>query len=499
MASFAQERIVLDEQIRFSNKTIIYNNFVALQVIEGFLSIDRLLQALRLVLNKHEVLRTSLVFNTDDNAVQQYITNNHKTFTFADQQTFENDNEIRDIIYRTIARPNLFDLSSGRVFCCQILQRQTITHETDHTDFIEKSDVLVLYFHHAAVDGTSIAILLDDFYSAYSNNTTVSRDEQSLKYIDYALHERLINMTLSRSFWHSQLEGFNLERGLKLPIDRHRSLTAQRSGLASVAQISFDNELLTKFLTYASLHRVTPFQLGLAAFYVFLFKLTHGQTDLCIASLNANRYRSELENMIGMFVSTLPYRLQLDSQWSFDELVKHVQEKCWSILEHSRYPLQHILADFQLNQSNVPFLETVFNFLPVSTNIDRRCLDDVCLEQVFIGQLDEMVQSDFSTTFLYNSSSSDRKLSCSFSGSHDLFDKTTVNTIAQRFHHLLLQILQTNSVGMEEDPATKSIGHLSLVLSEEADEIYASTFSRMTSIATEGMTIPFSYEKILKL
>ena len=42
MASFAQERIVLDEQIRFSNKTIIYNNFVAIQVIEGFLSIDRL-------------------------------------------------------------------------------------------------------------------------------------------------------------------------------------------------------------------------------------------------------------------------------------------------------------------------------------------------------------------------------------------------------------------------------------------------------------------------
>ncbi|CAF4473440.1 unnamed protein product, partial [Adineta steineri] len=44
--------------------------------------------------------------------------------------------------------------------------------------------------------------------------------------------------------------------------------------------------------------------------------------------------------MIGMFVSTLPYRLQLDSDWSFDELVEHVQKKCLSILEHSHYPLQ---------------------------------------------------------------------------------------------------------------------------------------------------------------
>ena len=76
--------------------------------------------------------------------------------------------------------------------------------------------------------------------------------------------------------------------------------------------------------------------------------------------------RSELQNMIGMFVSTLPYRIQLDSHWSFDELVKHVQEKCLSILEHSHYPLQHILADFHLNQSNVSFLETLFDFITVS-------------------------------------------------------------------------------------------------------------------------------------
>ena len=69
--------------------------------------------------------------------------------------------------------------------------------------------------------------------------------------------------------------------------------------------------------------------------------------------------------MIGMFVATLPYRIQLDSQWSFDQLVKHVREKCLSILEHSHYSLQHILADFQLNQSNVSFLETVFDFITV--------------------------------------------------------------------------------------------------------------------------------------
>ena len=59
MASFAQERIFLDEQIRFSYKPIFYNNFVALRVTEGVLSINRILQGLQLVSRKHEILRTS--------------------------------------------------------------------------------------------------------------------------------------------------------------------------------------------------------------------------------------------------------------------------------------------------------------------------------------------------------------------------------------------------------------------------------------------------------
>ena len=81
IASFAQERIFLDEQVRFSNKVAIYNELIALRIVQGSLSIDRLLQALRFVLSKHKILRTSLVFNNDDNTLQQCITNNHRSFS----------------------------------------------------------------------------------------------------------------------------------------------------------------------------------------------------------------------------------------------------------------------------------------------------------------------------------------------------------------------------------------------------------------------------------
>ncbi|CAM4852354.1 unnamed protein product, partial [Rotaria magnacalcarata] len=138
-----------------------------------------------------------------------------------------------------------------------------------------------------------------------------------------------MDMTVSQECWLLELKGYNLTRQLSLPVDRQRSSTnQQRSGLASIAEIIFNNEVCTSFLNYASSHHLTLFQLGLSIFYIFIFKLTHGETDLCIGSINANRYRNELQNLIGMFVSTLPYRVELDLHWLFDELAQHVREKC---------------------------------------------------------------------------------------------------------------------------------------------------------------------------
>jgi non-ribosomal peptide synthetase component F len=294
-------------------------------------------------------------------------------------------------------------------------------------------------------------------------------------------------MTLSHDFWHSQLQGCNLEHPLSLPLDRQRDSTNLRSGLASTAQIIFNDEISLLFLNYASLHNFTLFQLGLATFYTFLFKLTHGEADLCIASINANRYRNELENIIGMFVATLPYRIQLDSRWSFDELVKYVREKCLSILEHSNYPLQHILVDSHINQSDVSFLETMFDFITVSSNVNQFSIEDASLEELSIEQSYAVAKFDFSMIFVCNPAPFNNKLSCSFVCSRDLFEVTAVAQIARRFQYLFEQIFRKKSTDVRMDPIITSINKLSLILPEEAEEIKTAKFSKMEGNFDEGM------------
>ncbi|CAF1500373.1 unnamed protein product, partial [Adineta steineri] len=357
--SFAQERIYLDEQIRFSSNKTTRNNMYVIPLLyrissmNDHISITRLHHAFQSVITKHNILRTALyLYDKNGNIIQHcldanIILNDDMKFNGLTIVNRHNDDHshMTEMVKGILNQSDLFDLSKGRVIRCHILRHYHQSQDStpyENDDLLSENDHILISIHHAMFDGASTSIFLRDLSLAYQSDDSLSMDENTLNYIDYSIHEHIMDMTLSQEFWHSQLERYNTECSLSLPVDRRRSSTnQQRSGVASIVEISFDNDLCTSFLNYASSHHLTLFQLGLSIFYVFLFKLTHSETDLCISSINTNRYRSELVNMIGMFVSTLPYRVELDSHWSFDEVVKYVQEKCLSILEHSHYPLQH--------------------------------------------------------------------------------------------------------------------------------------------------------------
>ncbi|CAF1627454.1 unnamed protein product [Adineta ricciae] len=343
-ASFAQERIFLDEQIRFSTKND-YTMYVIPMLYRissstNPLSVSRLCRAFHSVLIKHNVLRTALYVNADGIVVQRcldtnIITDDTKPFGFSvinvENNNGDDDLAVAKTMNEILNDANLFDLSKGRVIQCHVFRRCRDENEdfsSRNDDLLIENDSILFNIHHSVFDGASFSTFLTDLSVAYGSDDLLSADhDETIQYMDYSVYERQMDMSLSRDFWQSQFQGYNLQSPLLLPIDRQRAVTDQRSGLASIVEITFDNDVATSFLNYASSHHVTPFQLGLAIFYAFLFKLTHGQNDLCIASLNANRYRNELQNVIGMFVSTLPYRIELDRCWTFDELVKHVQEK----------------------------------------------------------------------------------------------------------------------------------------------------------------------------
>jgi len=432
----------------------------------GSVSINRLRRALRAVIMKHQVLRTALNFDENGSIVQRIAqiesSCNEKDFykftiIYMDDETIDQNSTI----YRALYDRSMFDIEMGHVFHVYIIYHAKRDSEVE--DILTFKDMVIFSIHHSVFDGASIPILVRELSLSYNLDGVLKIDDNALQYIDYATHEHELDMSTSRDFWRQQLDGYDFERRLTLPFDRQRLPVEQRSGQASVIEFTFDDHLSHSFINYASAHQLTLFQLGLATFFAFLFKLTNGETDLCIAGINANRYRTELQDLIGMFVATLPYRTQLDPHASFEQLTKQVREQCLLILEHSHYPLQHILADAHYQQSNIAFLETVFDFITLTPDMNRLTLGEAELETVSIPSKYNVAKFDFMLTMLYDPTADNNSISCSLICSSDVFHQNTVDIIGKRFSTIFTQLFDPMQLSIINKPLYK----LSILLPDE--------------------------------
>ncbi|CAF4359394.1 unnamed protein product, partial [Rotaria sp. Silwood2] len=272
-------------------------------------------------------------------------------------------------------------------------------------------------------------------------------------------------MTAANMFWLDNLHDCNLDRPLPLPFDRLRLSEEHRTGRGTSVSFNLGEELSRAFSTYASSHDVTIEQLALMSYYAFLFKVTNGENDLCIGMNTDGRYKEELMSVIGMFVNAIPLRCQLDPHWSFHQLIDHVKEVIRNSLQYSYFPLQRILT--QHPQATKPiFLETSFEFqsyyskssktelmigdarlfaAPISLKID---VDEIMSKFDFILTVEHDLDMD--------------QLSCTINASIDLFDRITIDKMAQRFHSMLQQLF--NVINIEQ---SKPIYELSLNLPDE--------------------------------
>ncbi|CAF3939589.1 unnamed protein product [Rotaria sp. Silwood1] len=310
-----------------------------------------------------------------------------------------------------------------------------------------------------------MGVFLHDLNQAYSTGQITIDDNSLRRYLDYAIIEQQMPMTAASMYWRDTLRGYNINHSLPLPFDRYRLSDERRTGRGVSFSFDFGEDISHDFLSYSLSNDITIEQLALASYYAFLFKLTNGESDLCIGMNTHGRYKEELMSVIGLFVNNIPLRCQLDPHWSFHQLAEHVKEIITSSLEYSYFPLQRILAQHP-NATKPVFLETSFEFqsyTSTSGNNEITIGNARLIAPPFSIKIDEyeiMSKFDFVLTIQHDLDTD--QLSCTINASLDLFDKITVDRMSQRFCSMLEQLLNINDNQMK-----KPIYELSLVLPDE--------------------------------
>ncbi|CAF1215320.1 unnamed protein product [Adineta steineri] len=122
-----------------------------------------------------------------------------------------------------------------------------------------------------------------------------------------------------------------------------------------------------------------------------------------------------------MFVATLLYRIQIYSDYSFNRLIKQVQNGFYSILEHTHYPLQQIFQDLDYKHSSSAFLNILFDFITYSSDTDLLSVNQTQFQSVPLKQMQNVVKFDMKLLFFHDRTVQNQTISCSLICSQDVF------------------------------------------------------------------------------
>ncbi|GAA0134965.1 hypothetical protein YSY43_18050 [Paenibacillus sp. YSY-4.3] len=424
--SAAQRRLFILNQMNGPNTS--YNMTAAFE-IQGELDTEKLEDAFRAMMQRHEAFRTS--FELVEGEPVQVV---HPEAEFKlENYGKASDAELEHIAAQFVAP---FDLSSAPLFRAGLVQR----NENDY--------VLLIDMHHIISDGTSVGVFMEEFNALYSG---ADLPELRIQYKDYAAwHNGQLAEGAYESYKQYWLDQFAGELPvLDLPTDFPRP--QQHSYEGTKLEHAVGRELTAQLQRLAKETGTTLYMILLAGYSILLSKYA-GQEDVIVGSAVAGRDHADVQQVMGIFVNTLAMRSKPEGQKSFRTYLEEVKEICLNAYEHQQYPFESLVEALAIPRdlSRSPLFDVMLTMQNASEDdfqMEGLTVKPYSLEQQStkfdISLLAEVTDDDIILEFVY----------CT-----QLFTNDTMLRFARHFVH----ILQT---GVEQPEL--ELAKLSLLTAEE--------------------------------
>src|SRR5262245_25033806 len=438
--SFTQELLWLVDQL--SPDQVNYN-VPRIMRLRGPLNVAAMEQTLAAIVQRHEVLRTSIVV-VDGSPVQQVRPAAPvaiRVFDLSGEPDGEREARAISLVTELIQRP--FNLAQDDLLRPTAIRLQADEH------------ILLIESHHIASDGWSKGVLfneLEQFYRAYCLGETPTVPELPIQYSDFALWQRevLTTETLKSELahWRDRLNG--APALLEFPSAKRRPATQSFRGKAQ--RFVLPKPLLDAAQQFSAREAATLFMTVLAAFDAFVSRYT-GQTDLVIGTPIAGRNRPEQENLIGYFTNTLALRTDLGGDPTFREIVKRVRQTSLDAYEHQELPFEVLVKELRPDRSlsHSPVFQVMFSLGHAVQAVQMAPrLHDLETSAMFV----ERGTSRFDLLFGATALAEGLALTCEYNT--DLFDDGTIVQMVQCLETVLEAGIANPELHLSELPLLRS-------------------------------------------
>jgi hypothetical protein len=326
--------------------------------LQGNLDVGAFERAWQRVIDRHPILRSAFAWKSLDNMVQVVQRQTAAPLVVEDWRTAPPVEQERRLEERLRAeRVNSFDLSKAPLMRLILLRLADDVHH------------FIWAHHHILLDGWSLPLVLQEVFALYE----ADRGGYSLElpparpFRDYIAWLQQQDLAAAAAFWRRELAGFSAPTPLIVdqPIPKISDAPPD-TGNATYALLEtrLPEPATIALQTLARQHRLTLNTLLQGAWAILLSRYS-GEEDVLFGATVAGRPPEidGVDQMVGLFINTLPVRVQVPSEAPLGVWLQQLQVKQSEQRQYEYSPLVQIQE-----WSDVPPGAPLFNSLLVFEN-----------------------------------------------------------------------------------------------------------------------------------
>ena len=203
--------------------------------------------------------------------------------------------------------------------------------------------------HHLISDAWSMSLVANEIITIYSNllKNEKFNIEKKPSYIEYIENEEKYFSSTKcendRKFWE---DNFKTCPSL---VSLCQKNTSSSSPIATRKIFSLNNS--KKIIEFCKKNNISVFTFLITIYSIYLHRIS-GNDEVIIGSPILNRNGKKEKETFGLFINTLPLKIQVNDELNFVELAQSVYKNQFSVLRHHKYPYYKML-DFIKEKYNI--------------------------------------------------------------------------------------------------------------------------------------------------
>ncbi|MCP5054807.1 MAG: amino acid adenylation domain-containing protein, partial [bacterium] len=226
-------------------------------------------------------------------------------------------------------------------------------------------EILVVFVcHHAILDGWSVASLateLNNIYARLMAAPSYRPGKLKSSYKDFIIHQQAEKRRGTHAhYWTRQLSGYQ-KHDLTEPVPEKEQI--DNAGLKK--HVVFPGAGVLEAIRRAANQFDTGVKHLCFAAYFYVIDMLSYENDTVVGLVTNNRPQCEDgEKILGCFLNSVPFRLQLPAAMSGSDYIRLVDDHLVQLKQYDRLPLYEITRlTGETSQDRNPIFDTIFNYI----------------------------------------------------------------------------------------------------------------------------------------